>query len=234
MKWTLSLFFLLGAVSFLGFWYLEDPGYIKIIWLGVEVQLSLVVGIFILLCFFFVSRCLFWFLGIPFRWASFFQQARGKKATHDLLNLYTAFEAENFTGALQLQKKALKRLNNDPLFLWISGNVFEKADKPFDAEKCFMALSQSPLAPFLGLKGQIQMALQKGDSRLALALLEQAEKLAPTSPWVLKHLLTLAYEQNALKKAEELTLRLEDLGYLSSDVSKSKWPTGKFDSIENL
>ena len=80
-------------------------------------------------------------------------------------------------------------------------HVFEKTNTPLEAEKCFMELSKFPGASFLGLKGQIHAALQRGDSRLAYVLLENAEQLVPTSPWVLNHLLTLAHEQKNFTKA---------------------------------
>lgn len=226
MKWILYLFLLLIAFASVALWYLQDPGYIEIIWLGFEVHLSVVVGFLILLVFFFalvlLKITLSWLLGIPLRWFSFFQRAQARKATHELLELYTTFEAENFTNALHYQKKAGKHLAKDPLFLWISGNAFEKADNPLEAEKCFMELTKHPVASFLGLKGQIRAALHRGDSRLAYVLLENAEKFVPTSPWVLNHLAALAREQRNFTKAEEIILRLEDLGYVSLETSKKQ------------
>lgn len=223
MKWILYLFLFLIAFASLGLWYLQDPGYIEIIWLGFEIHLSVVVGFLILLILLFLLNLLIvslsWLLGSPRRWI---QHARYRKANHELLEIYTAVEAESFTNALQYQKKAAKHLAKDPLFLWISGNAFEKTDKPLEAEKCFMELSKHPVASFLGLKGQICAALQRGDSKLAYVLLEKAEKCVSTSPWVLKHLLTLVHEQKNFTKAEELILRLEDLGYVSSDTSKKQ------------
>ncbi len=226
MKWILYLFLLLIAFASIGLWYLQDPGYIKIIWLGVEIQLSVVIGFLILLVFFcglaLLKLTLSWLLGIPLRWISFFQRAQERKADHELLDLCTAFEAESFTSAIHSQKKASKHLAKNPFFLWFSGNLFEKTDNPLEAEKCFVELSQLPSASFLGLKGQIRAALHRGDSKLASILLEKAEELVPSSSWVLTHLKNVAIEQKNFTKAKDLILRLEDLGYLSSEISKKK------------
>lgn len=226
MKWILYLFLLLIAFASIGLWYLQDPGSIKIIWLGFEVQLSVVVGFCILLSLtvliLLLKTCLSWLLGIPLRWTSFFQKARDKKASHELLDFYTTFEAENFNTALQSQKKASKLLTKNPFFLWISGNLFEKTNNPLEAEKYFIELSQLPSASFLGLKGQISAALHQRDSKRAYVLLERAETLMPSSPWVLNHLKNAAIDQKKFKKAKEVILRLEDLGYTPSDISKKQ------------
>ena len=226
MKWI--LFLLLSTVIFisLGLWYFQDPGSINITWLGYEIQLTLVAGFILLLFFFFIAalliRVLRWFLGIPCRWLSFFRRSQDEKAKHELLDLLSSYEAEIFTEALQHQKKAAHTLSNNPIFLWISGKTFEKAEKPFEAEQCFMDLIKNPSTTFLGIKGQIRAAMHRGDFKSAYGLLKRAEKLTPTSPWVLKHLLALSREQKNFKEGETLILRLEDLGYFSPDQSKKQ------------
>ena len=226
MKWILFLLFTAAIFIFVSLWYLQDPGSVNIIWLGYEVQLTLVAGFVILLFFFFITtlliRILKWFLGIPCKWLSFFRHSQDEKAKRELLDLLSSYEAETFTDALHHQKKATHTFSNNPIFLWISGNTFEKAEKPFEAEKCFMDLIKNPSAAFLGLKGQIRAAMHRGDFKSAYGLLQRAEKLAPTSPWILKHLLALSREQKNFKEAETLILRLEDLGYFSSDQSKKQ------------
>ena len=215
-----GLFFVLlsvGALACLGLLYLSDPGSIQIIWLGVEIRLSVIVAGCICLMTLWGIWVLKWIFSrlvkLPFEWLFFNRTARERKAKNALLALFSSLEAENITEALYHQKKAEKYLSTDPLFLWIAGNTFDKAGQPIKAEQCFVELTKNPLTTFLGLKGQAQTALRRGDSKFAYALLEQAQKCVPTSPWVLKHLLALAQENKDLKKAEELILFLEDLGY---------------------
>jgi len=224
MKWSLFFFLLALAAAVLSFWGLQDPGLIKITWLGYDIRVSVIAGFLILIfsiCILFLLKFgISWLLGIPFRWVSFLREIQERKASATLIDFLSSFEAENLSQALHHQKKGARFLAKDPFFLWISGNVFEKAEKPFEAEKCFMDLAQRPSTLFLGLKGQIRAALHRRDFQFAQALLERAEKIVPNSPWVLNHLLALAREKKDFKKAEELLLHLEDLGYLPPDKSK--------------
>jgi len=226
MKGALLLLLVTVAIASISLWYLQDPGYIEISWLGYDVEFTVVVGFLILLFLFlfivFTARLLRWLFGIPSRWFSFFQRLQDKKANDELLDLLSAYEAETLNEALQHQKKAAPRLVNNPFFLWVSGNLFEKAEKPFEAEQCFMDLTKNPGAAFLGFKGQIRAAMHRGDLKSAHNLLKHARELTPSSPWVLKHFLALAREQKNFKEAESLVLQLEDLGYLSSDQSKKQ------------
>lgn len=226
MKWILFLLLCAALLVSLGFWYLEDPGYVKIIWLGYEAQLTVVAGFCIFLFFSFMilvfGRIVGSLLRMPLRWLSFFRRSQDEKAKHGFLDFLSSYEAETFPDALHHQKKAAQRFLNNPIFLWISGNFFEKAEKPFEAEQCFMDLAKNPSSAFLGLKGQIRAAMHRGDFKSAHGLLQRAEKLMPTSPWVLKHFLALTREQKNFKEGEACILRLEDLGYFSSDQCKKQ------------
>lgn len=226
MKWI--LFFLLSAVALvsLGILYIRDPGYVAITWIGYEVQLSAVVAFLILAFLFFILILVWWviswLLRIPHKWSSFFRRSQKERAKHELLELLSSYEAEVVTDALQHQKRGASLLSTNPFFLWVSGNTFEKAEKHFEAEECFIALSKNPPAAFLGLKGQICAAMHRSDFKTAYDLLKRAQKLAPTSPWVLKHLLALTREKKNFEEQEKLILRLEDLGYFTSDQSKKQ------------
>jgi HemY protein len=226
MKWILIILFLSMFAAVMGLWFVQDPGQIEIIWLGYELQLSLALG-FLFCVFFFSSlflciRVLSWFLGMPFRWLSSIKKAKLLTAKYELVELLSSYEAELFSDALFHQKKAARRLSTNPLFLWISGMTFEKAEKHLEAEKCFLELVNKPSTAFLGLKGQIRSALHRGDIKSAYGLLQHTEKFLPKSPWVLKHLLAISREQKNFKKASSLILRLEDLGYFTTDQSKKQ------------
>lgn len=226
MKWLFVIFSLAIGIAFMSLWLLQDPGHVTVTWLNYEIQVSVAVGFLLLLFFFCVFflcvRVCLWFLGIPFRWLSSFRKSKMVTAKHELLELLSALEAELYSDALYHQKRAGRRLSKNLLFLWISGNAFEKSGKHLEAEQCFLKLLDNPSTVFLGLKGRIRADLHRGNLKSAQALLQYAEKLFPTSPWVLKHLLAISRELKDFKKAEALTLRLEDLGYFSSDQSKKQ------------
>ena len=226
MKWILFILALAIALASLGLLYFQDPGAVQITWLGYEVRLTATLATLILLFFLFILILVgggaSWLFGMPVKWLSFFKRSQKRKTELEFLELLSSYEAEIFTDALQHQKKAAHHLSENPFFLWASGNTFERVEQHFDAEKCFMALTKNPSTTFLGLKGQIRAAMHLKNITSAYDLLKRAEKVAPTSPWVLKHLLALAREQRNFEEAESLILRLEDLGYYTSDESKKQ------------
>ncbi|HUX78150.1 MAG TPA: heme biosynthesis HemY N-terminal domain-containing protein [Alphaproteobacteria bacterium] len=226
MKGFIFILVLISALIALGFLALQDPGTVEIVWLGYEVQITALLA-FLFLLFIFIliillSAVVSWFLGIPIKWLSFFRRSQSRKAELELIELLSSYEAETFSRALQHQKKVAHYYSDNPFFLWASGNTFERADKHFDAEKCFMALTKNPSTTFLGLKGQIRSALHRGEVKSAYELLKLAEKVTPSSPWVLKHLLALTREREDFEEAETLIERLNDLGYLTSEQSKKQ------------
>ncbi len=226
MKWILFILVLALALSSLGLLSLQDPGIVEIVWLGYDIQLTALLAflifLFVLLIIILFGCGISWLLGMPVKWFSFFQRSRKRKAEFELLELLSSYEAETFSGALPHQKKGAHNFTDNPFFLWVSGNAFERAENHLEAEKCFMALTKNSSTTFLGLKGQIRAAIHRGDLKSAYDLLKHAEKFSPTSPWVLKHLLALTREHKKWEKAETLILRLEDLGYLTPEQSKKQ------------
>jgi HemY protein len=226
MKWTILLVILLGLILSLGLLSVQDPGNVSIIWLGYEVRFTVVVGFCLLLIFLFLFNLLFgflsWLFGGPFKWFSFFTHAQERKTKRQLLDFISSFEAETYTDALKKQQKIARRLSTNPIFIWFSGLAFEKAEKHLEAEMYFMDLIKNPASAFLGLKGHIRSAFHRQDTISAYDLLHRIRKLAPTSPWVLKHLLAVTREQQKFEESEALICRLEDLGYISPDESKKQ------------
>ena len=226
MKRILYLLFFVIALAAIGLVHFQYPGSVTLVWLGYQIQFSVMIGLlallFILCTALFLIHIFLWFIGLPLRWSSSITHLQTSKAKQDLLALFTAYEAEAISTALQHQKKAAKYLGESPFFLWISGHVFEKANDILEAEKCFLDLTKNPATAFLGLKGKTRMALHKGDVASAYDFLKRAEKHIPHSPWVLKTLLALAREKNNFKEAQDFILRLEDLEVFSKEQSKKQ------------
>lgn len=226
MKWILTFLLFIVASLFVGTLGFHYPGEVQIIWLGYEVKLSAAVFLLVILSIFVMTlifgRFLYWLFGLPRRWTSSFKYSQQEKANQILIKLFSANEAEETAEALEVHKKGREALSQNPLFLWCSGQVFEKADKHLEAEKCFLELTKNSSTLFLGLKGQIRAALHRGDSNQAYYFLKRAEESSPSSPWVLKHLLALARQKNKFEEQESLILRLEDLGCLSAEQSKKQ------------
>ncbi|EKE10012.1 MAG: hypothetical protein ACD_16C00089G0007 [uncultured bacterium] len=217
---TVALFALIGGV------YLVDPGSVEILWFGYSVQLSAILAtgvlVFCVLAFLILGYSLWWVIHLPSRWISAFQKSQTTGPQFELLRLLSLYEEESLNVALSFTKKMRKKFESIPLFLWISGNIFEKTGHHLEAEQAFMSLLSHPDTFFLGLKGQIRSALKQGDYNRAYELLKHAEKDYGSSPWVLKHLLAVAREKKKFIDAEKIALRLDDLGYLTKEQSKKQ------------
>ncbi len=201
MKWLLAFAFLVFIVAGLGLWILKDSGHVEITWLGFEYQSTLVISfiviILLLFLFIFTIRILFWIFKLPHRIKSYFHPSKESNADQKLLAFLTLYEAEMFTKSLVYQKKAAKTLSKNPLFLWFSGNLYCKTNNTLRAGQCFFELTKNPSTAFLGLKGAIELALHNSDFNGANSLLEEAEKIHPDSPWVLKQKLVIDREREA-------------------------------------
>src|SRR3990167_6598404 len=226
MKWLLFLILTVLLFVFVGVIYFVDPGSVDLTWFGYNIQLSailatviLIFSVSVLLIF---GYSLWWILHLPSRWVSAFQKSQENALQLELLKLLSTAEEESYLPALSLAKKMKKAFEKNPLFLWISGNIFEKTDHHLEAEQCFMALLNQPDTFFLGIKGQIRSALKQGDYNRAYELLKRAEKEFGSSPWVLKHFLAVAREKKKYIDAEKMALRLDDLGYLTKEQSKKQ------------
>ncbi|MDK3154983.1 heme biosynthesis HemY N-terminal domain-containing protein [Kamptonema cortianum] len=199
MKWL--LFFIVIAIffGFLGIVYLVNPGSLELIWFGYNIQLSAILAfvilIFLMSILLLIGYSILWIINLPTKWTNHFKKLQESNVETELLNLLTSYEAENFNIALELTQKMKKKLEKNPFFLWIAGNIFEKTKHHLEAEQCFMALISQPDTFFLGLKGQIRAAIEHGDFNRAYDLLKRGEKDFSSSPWVLKHFLALAREQ---------------------------------------
>lgn len=226
MKWL--LFFIVTAIffGFLGIVYFVNPGSLELIWFGYNIQLSAILAfiilIFLMSMLLLIGYSILWVINLPSKWANHYKKSQGSNIETELLNLLTSYEAEHYNIALELTQKMKKKLEKNPFFLWLAGNIFEKTKHHLEAEQCFMTLIAQPSTFFLGLKGQIQASLKRGDFNRAYDLLNRAEKDFNSSPWILKHLLSLTYEQKKFIDAEKIALRLDDLGYITKDQSKKQ------------
>lgn len=237
MKWALIFIVVLLLSIFIGTFIFEYPGFVQIAWLGYEVQSSVVMLLLVLLflvaVIFFFVRAIYWVFRLPHRWSSSWKHYREDKKDQLFLKFFTAVEAKEFQEALKLGNKNYTAFEKDPLFLWTCGRVFEEMNHHLEAEKCFLELAKDPATLFLGLKGQIRAALHRGDRKQAYDFLKRANEVAPDSPWVLKHLLALTRENGKFDEEEALILRLEDLGFITSEQSKKQIAQSQYEQAKS-
>jgi uncharacterized membrane-anchored protein len=181
MKWPLS-FLIIGVwgilIAVLNY---NDPGQINVTWNGYLYQTTLVLALSVFTGLLFLLVVLLGFLGWVQRFSQHYKKSKEIKNQNELISLLTLIEAEMFTEAREKQKKSKELLENDLLFQWFSGNIYSKLGQSLEAKQCYFELTKNPATAFLGLKGAI-LSDPSGDK----TLIEKAEKILPTSSWVLK------------------------------------------------
>ncbi len=231
MKWVFLFLFVLLTSVFLGVFITEYPGYVQIYWFNYEIRVSAIIFTLLLLFLFIAFYAFSRILSKLFTIRSLFSNK--DKKDQIIVKLFLAFQAEQEKEAVSLQKKWSKVFKNDPLFLWISGRIFEKANDHLAAEQCFLELSKNPSTLFLGLKGLIRAALHRGDRNQAYDFLKRAQEISSSSPWILKHLLALTRQKKKYEEEEVLILQLEDLGCITPEQSKKQIAQSQYEQALN-
>lgn len=89
IKWILYAIFFVLAGAFLGLFYLQYPGRIIIIWLGYEIEFSILTGIVLLFMLIFATlifiRILYFIRSILCSFLSFFQKSKAQKEKSEVV-----------------------------------------------------------------------------------------------------------------------------------------------------
>lgn len=221
-----GLLVLIAVLAFAGLvlWVFFNPGTVSLSWFGFHVQTSLFFFVLALgLLYFgllFVWKIINWILSFPSRVRRKWSGRKSEKAEDTFVELVSSFYAGEINEALRYVKKLTIPLEKNLLFLWFSGTIFTRAGHQADAELQFAKLAQTKKGAFLGLKGQTDRALARGDYVMAREFLEKARELNPESPWVLRTLYHVYVETKHYEDAEKLIDVLEDLSILPAESAK--------------
>lgn len=178
---------LAGAVA----WMQRHPGQVALTWGGYVVETSTAVltlavaALFITLLFIDRAWRALRGLGAALR-------ARRVAAGHKALTVgFVALAAGDAARADRAARRAQKLLSAAPLPLLLSAQAAQLRGDAAGAKAAFEALARDKDAAFLGVKGLLQDATAKGDSKTALDLARRAEALIPGRPWVARALADL-------------------------------------------
>jgi len=128
------------------------------------------------------------------------RRQRGYKALTRGMVAVAAGDAEE---AQRYSKKADSLLNDPPLTLLLSAQSAQIGGDEQAAKRYFEAMLERDETRFLGLRGLLTQALREGDETAALAYVRKAERLRPTTPWVLTTLADLTERQGDLEGADK-------------------------------
>ncbi|MDA0239729.1 MAG: tetratricopeptide repeat protein, partial [Proteobacteria bacterium] len=147
------------------------------------------------------------------------RQRRGYKA---LTQGMVAVAAGDATEARRQARRAEALLSEPPLTMLLSAQAAQLSGDNQAAGKFFEAMSEQPETKFLGLRGKLNQAMEKGDSDGALALAEQAHDLKPKTDAVTSTLFELQLKHGEWAEAEETVREAVKDKLISAEVGKRR------------
>ncbi len=179
-----ALFVLLPLMALAGgaAWIADQPGSLRFTWLGYEVTAPapLALGLLALLALalFVLVWMLAWAAALPQR-RRLQRQARGQAAFAAGMVAVAAGEPDR---AAKLARKAAGYLEDQTLARLLEAHTAQLRGDAGQGRQAFTALAADPATAFLGLRGLLADARQRGDRDQALALARRASALRPGSP----------------------------------------------------
>lgn len=133
------------------------------------------------------------------------RRAAGEQATTRALVALAAGEPAD----ARREAARARRLSGDtPQALLLTAEAARLAERPDEAESAFRALTARPDAAFLGYRGLLRQAMERGDWTAAATLAGQAEGAHPGAAWLRKERAQLAVRSGNWRDA----LTLADAG----------------------
>lgn len=188
--WLLVLMAVAGAAA----WVADQPGMLRLAWLGYEITapaalvalLLAATGIGLMAVVWIVA----WAFAIPMR-RRLKRAARGQAAFAAGMIAIAAGEPAR---ARKLAGKARALLDDPTLARLLDAHAAQLGDDPAATRTAFAALAADPATAFLGVRGLIADAASRGDRGEALQLAARASALRPASPFAAQTELRLLLE----------------------------------------
>lgn len=181
-----------------------------------DYDLTATLGTFII-----IALGLFWFASIIYRTIKAFARAPKSIATYNekkshakglqaLAYGLSAVAAGDAKSAQYYAKRTARFLNNDfGLSALLSGLTARLNHDDKKAIQSFNTLVDHKETSFLGLKGLLQIAIEKGDYRYARVLAEKAHKQSPKQPWIAQSFYQIALHTKDYDRALDLLQNLK-------------------------
>ncbi len=221
--WRFALVVALGLAFA---WLADRPGSVTIRWLGREIEMSVVVGVAVLL----VSLLALLFLWNLLRqvWRSpratreFWRFRKHRKGYEALSKGIIAAGAGDALSAARHAATAGNALSDEPLVNVLAAQAAQlKGDKE-NVRRIFAEMANSPDTEVFGLRGLFSEARAAGDLVAALQHAEKALSLNPRLPWASAAVLQV---QTARKSWEAAALTLDQQGksgLLEKPIAKTR------------
>ncbi len=175
-------------------WLADQPGDLKLRWLGYEIETSLLAATIALFAFglacWMIWSLLMWVLDRPGAFGSWFKSRRQAKGREALSSGLIAVAAGDRDGAQSHAKTAAAILGDDPMAKLLSAQAAQLRGDSTQVKRLFEEMAQHPDTRLLGLRGLHTEAVRQSDKKRALALAEEAVRLNPKVSWASQALLS--------------------------------------------
>ncbi len=154
------------------------------------------------------------------RWRAGRARARGDAA---VTRAFIALAAGDASAARREAERARANLGNQPVALLLVAGAGKLAGREGEATAAYRALAAQPEAAFLGLRGLLRQAVERGDLVAAADLARQAENVQPGAAWLKTERLQIALRTGAWADALRLapTNQPEPRAALAAAVAES-------------
>jgi HemY protein len=216
----------LALVVVVAVWLAERPGAASIEWQGwlVETSAAMLIGtVFVIVVVaLLLARLLRIVQFAPTIYARSRRRQAKERAGRDLTRGLVAIAAGDTRDARRLAQRAVEGpgVSDPALAHFLAGQAAHAAGELAQAEEHFRILRDQPETRFLGLRGLIALALERGDDEQALTLAREARRVNASSLWAAKTLFELEARAHAWAQAEHTLADAERLNAFAPLVAR--------------
>ena len=194
LRWLVFII-LLGFFGYVGAWVADQPGIVKIKWLGWLVDSSVgilfAVGIIFSIFVAILYRFYLFLRRAPSEISNSWRNRRYREGYKAITKGMVAIAAGDVEEAKKNAERAQRMLDNPPLTMLLSAQAAQLNGDDQAAEKFFNAMRGNNETALLGLRGLLTQATKKNNNLHALELAREAYSIRPKSLWVAKALFKL-------------------------------------------
>ena len=204
---TILLFFFLACLIGLSVWLTDNPGSVRISWLGYEIQTYFGVLLVAVIGLLFLILILVSLIKMIFKTPRDFFYARKRRREIEGYKALTlgmaAVAAGDKDEAVRFSKQANKFLSDPKTTRLLAAQTAALNGDQAASSRYFESLSQDRETQFVGLVGLIRQAKHSGDTTAVHRLTNKAYKLRPGSDFVVETLFELQIKTGAWEDANK-------------------------------
>lgn len=222
-----ALWFMLKIAAFVAVavWIAEQPGTVDIHWMGYDAKIKMGFFLFSILCLIlltlFVYNTIKTFVEFPSSYSRYKEVKRFGKGYKALTLGLTAVAAGDTKIAVYQAHRAEKFLENDTgLPLLLKAQSARMQGKDDVARDAFVKMLANDESAFLGVRGLLQMNLDKGEYAQALGVAQKALVIQPKQPWILKIVYDMQIRLKQWAAAQKTLAKMEAHGGIDKPVAR--------------